>query len=421
VKVCVVGLGKLGLPLAALLAINDIKVVGYDFNKSLVSELSLGEYKSGEPQLLEYLQKAKDIEFTSTPNASMSTCEVFFFIVPTPSDETGFFSNALLIESIRNISSSLISAAKSHKIVLDIVSTVMPGSCAGEITSEIVKATDLIPGEDFEICYNPEFVALGSVIHDMEHPDMHLIGSNNSTAGEIIGDLLQRISKKRVPKVLLTLEEAELVKLAINNFVTMKISFANGLMQISQKIGNADIEKVTNAIGLDTRIGSKYLTGAMPYGGPCFPRDTRALASLYRKFRITNEISSAVESVNDSHIKFIASSILAKLNNQEKRVGVVGISYKSGTTVLEDSPAIRICDFLMKHGIEILYWDDEGAIYPPRDQNTPQRCSSLEQLASNTGLVFLARQTKFKLSADTFRKFKNLEIFDPWSLLKKKN
>lgn len=416
-KVCVVGLGKLGLPLAAVLAMNDFTVVGYDRNESLVSNLSAGQFKSGEPRLMDYLRHAKAIEFASTPNSSMSTCKVFFFIVPTPSEFNDFFSNSILLESIRDLREVLVSAAKSQKIILDIVSTVMPGSCSGEITGEIVKATGLKPGVDFDICYNPEFVALGDVISNMEYPDMHLIGSGDLHSAEIIGDILQQISKKPTPRIVLTLEEAELVKLAINNFVTMKISFANGLMQLSHKIGNAKIDKITKAIGLDSRIGAKYLTGAMPYGGPCFPRDTKALAALFKKFEIANEISSAVESVNKSHAEFIARLILERLANREKRIGVVGISYKSGTNVLEDSPAIQICDFLIEQNVEVLYWDDEDAIYPTRNTTHLQRCSNLEDLAGNTEFIFLTRQTRTKLTTKNFKSYKNLEIFDPWNLL----
>jgi len=357
-NIAVIGLGKLGLPLAALLASNGNSVKGYDISESVRTSLRNKEFNSNEPGLRALLDSV-NLSFTIVDDmrSAVKDVEILFVIVPTPSDFTGHFSNKYLLDSIDEIAKSL---DKDKRFVINIVSTVMPGSCEKFIKPRLELGIGKSIGSDIGLCYNPEFIALGSVIKDMQFPDMHLIGQSSDWAGEVVLRALNTIIKKEVPVRRMNLREAELVKLAINNYVTMKISFANMLMQGSALLGGVDVDVVTNAIGLDTRIGHKYLKAAAPYGGPCFPRDTRALSAFYNDLGLTNSLSKASEEVNKSHTIFIAEIIQSRVNSGA-RVGIAGLSYKSGTNVIEDSPGLSIAMELASRGFEILIWDDEGA------------------------------------------------------------
>lgn len=322
---------------------------------------------------------------------AISDTEVIFIIVPTPSLESGHFSNKYVLEVIKEIGLVI---KNGNKVVIDIVSTVMPGSCEGEIKSLLEACSMRKIGPDLGLCYNPEFIALGSVINDMENPDMHLIGESSNWAGELVKLALESIVKKEVPTMKLNLTEAELVKISVNNFVTMKISFANILMQSASKLKNIDIDAVTNAIGLDTRVGSKYLKAAAPYGGPCFPRDTRALSAFLNDLGINSALSNATENVNKSHLDYVIN-LIAETVDKESVIGIAGLSYKTGTSVTDESPGRLIADKLVTNGYKVKIWDDEGAkIQSNLNTENLENLDSGEQLLGQSEFVVITRLLK---------------------------
>jgi len=356
INLAVIGLGKLGLPLAVLLASNGNRVKGFD-NSQVVRDLVRSKtLRSSEPGLKKLINSpSTSLDVVENIKEAVEGSEVIFIIVPTPSLPSGHFSNEYVIDAVNNVGKHI---GSSQRVVIDIVSTVMPGSCEGPIKSALELSSRKLVGHEVGLCYNPEFIALGSVLHDMEMPDMHLIGQSSPWAGEIVEKALQSIVKKIVPSRRMSLTEAELVKIAVNNFVTMKISFANSLLQASVRLTEIDIDVVTEALGLDTRIGNKYLKAAAPYGGPCFPRDTRALAALYQDLGISDSLSEATETVNKSHVDFIVNFICKQIKKGEK-VGILGLSYKAGTSVKDESPGVLIARGLSELGFQILAWDQE--------------------------------------------------------------
>jgi len=388
-EITVIGLGKLGLPLAALFANSGHKVRGFDSSNKLRESLSTGRFQSNEPRLNELLTSAKsNLKICESIVEAVHGSEAVFVIVPTPSLPSGHFSNEYVLSIIESMGPALIMT--KNKIVIDIVSTVMPGSCTGPIWDALEKSSNSKIGEKVGLCYNPEFIALGSVINDMQYPDMHLLGESHNWAGDVIESALTSVVKKQVPCQRMNLTEAELVKIAINNFVTMKISYANGLYQAADRIKGIDIDRVTNAIGLDSRIGNKYLKGAAPYGGPCFPRDTRALAALYSELGISQALPVATEQVNYSHVEFIKNYVVRNIR-ESKKVGVVGISYKPGTPVIEESPGVAIVNSLIDQGLDVATWDDEGAVVSTTNSTKAKTQSSLEMLLANVDFVVVTR------------------------------
>jgi UDPglucose 6-dehydrogenase len=389
-EISVVGLGKLGLPLAALFASVGHKVNAIDLSLELVESLKSEIYESSEPGLMDLLKISKEnLVFSNEMDTATVNSDAIFIIVPTPSLENGHFSNDAILKVLSSLNPSHFT---NRKVVIDIVSTVMPGSCEGVIRQTLESRIGKPLGDDLGLCYNPEFIALGSVIKNMQEPDMHLLGESSPWAGAVIEKILGSVVTNPVPCQRMKLTEAELVKIAVNNFVTMKISYANGLYQAGEALGDVDIDVVTNAIGLDSRIGKKYLKGAAPYGGPCFPRDTRALTALFEELGVPSDLSRATEALNKSHVSFIAD-VVKKSVSSAKSVGLVGISYKPGTPVIEESPGVSIALDLSSLGYELNVWDDENAILPPGLHEKANYCAELGSLVEKSDFVVITRPT----------------------------
>ena len=386
-KLAVIGLGKLGLPLAALLANSGNKVVGFDLSTSLRDSIASGTFRSNEPNLEEILKNSRgNLEIATNIEEAVRECSIVFIIVPTPSQKSGHFSNQFVVEVLKAIGNAI--KLKETPTVVDIVSTVMPGSCDGELKSVLEEASGEKLGSELGLCYNPEFIALGSVIKDMSEPDMHLVGASHEWAGDEVEKALNSMVKKPVPCRRMSLIEAELVKISVNNFVTMKISFANSLMQIASKLGDLNIDVVTEAIGLDSRVGNKYLKAAVPYGGPCFPRDTRALSALYRDFNVGDSLPLATEALNSSHLDFLADLVIAG-REATTVIGIIGLSYKTGTPVIDESPGVNLAEKLVDRGFTVFSWDDEGAKLGFESGITS--VESLKELISTTDLLVISR------------------------------
>jgi UDPglucose 6-dehydrogenase len=388
-KLAVIGLGKLGLPLAALLAASGNHVKGFDTLDSVRSAIRQKNVETHEPGLIDLLNKDDtQLEIVDSIAEAIYGVDAAFIIVPTPSLPSGHFTNEYLLDAITKIGHVI---GPTQKIVIDVVSTVMPGSCDGPIKSVLEKSSGRYIGDDLGLCYNPEFIALGSVIHDMEEPDLHLIGQSSDWAGEIVENALKSIVKVEVPSRRMNLKEAELVKIAVNNYVTMKISYANMLLQGSTLLGGIDIDVVTDAIGLDSRIGRKYLKAAAAYGGPCFPRDTRALSALYSDLGLPDSLSHATQIVNESHSEFLSDQI-SKQISKGMTVGIAGLSYKTGTTVTEESPGLALATALSQRSFKIAVWDDEGASHNSSSKAiTYAVYNSSKELIANSDFIVVTR------------------------------
>jgi UDPglucose 6-dehydrogenase len=354
-KVAVIGLGKLGLPLAAVLAEAGNEVFAYDANADLISQLESDTFFSSEPKLMEILSSFRsNIFFVDSIQDAVHKSELSFIIVPTPSMSDGNFDNRMVIKVLEEISDALKDKGEFH--VIDVVSTVMPGSCNNEFIPLLELGSGKILNKDFGLCYNPEFIALGSVVNNMLEPDMHLIGASNTRSGETLERALKSVTGENVPSRIMNLKEAELVKISVNNFVTTKISFANMLMQIADRLGGIDIDVVTDAIGLDSRIGRKYLKGGTSFGGPCFPRDTRAMSRLLAKLDLNSAIPEATSSANEKHNDFLVEKVL-KYVNLEKEVGLIGFSYKPDTSVHEESTAVKLVEIFTSKSKNVYVWE----------------------------------------------------------------
>jgi UDPglucose 6-dehydrogenase len=409
-KISVIGLGKLGLPLAALLAKKGHEVHGYDLSSELRESLRNRSFRSVEPGLNELLEDNEIFIHESIREAVVES-QAIFVIVPTPSLPSGHFSNEFILKAVEEIGGT---TGKNQEVVIDIVSTVMPGSCSGIIRETLEKSSGRKLNENFGLCYNPEFIALGSVLKDMQYPDMHLIGQSSKHAGDIIEEVLSSVVARPVPVSRMNLTEAELVKIAVNNFVTMKISFANMLLQATSHLESVDIDVVTSALGLDSRIGSKYLKASTPYGGPCFPRDTRALAAFYEEIGLESSLSLATDKVNRLHLNYIINDVISRMS-YKRNIGIVGLSYKAGSLVVDESPGFLIVRELLAHGYQVFGWDEEGTqIAKLLDNNNYRTSETFSDLVGSVDLVVITRPVKdLNTILQVIRKGK-VEYIDLW-------
>jgi UDPglucose 6-dehydrogenase len=353
-KLSIIGLGKLGAPMAAVMAHKGHMVVGVDVNPAFVSALNEGCAPVVEPGLAEMIQANRErLSATENYRDAVLATEATFIIVPTPSREDGRFSMHIVLDAAEKIGKAL-REKDWHLVVLS--STVMPGSTAACLVPALEAHSGKRCGLDFGVCYNPEFIALGSVIHDMLHPDMILIGESDERSGKMLEDLYTHVCESNPRINRMNYVNAELTKLSVNTFVTTKISYANMLAEVCETLPGGDVDTVTRAIGCDSRIGQKYLRGAMGYGGPCFPRDNVAFSALARMNGVPALLAEATDQLNRRQAPRLAELVRSRLPAYGT-VGILGLSYKPNTGVIEESQGLHLAQCLLSTGTAVIVYD----------------------------------------------------------------
>jgi UDPglucose 6-dehydrogenase len=355
--ISVIGLGKLGTPLAAVLASRGFDVIAVDRNARFVATLRAGRAPVAEPGVAELLsQPGIRLTATSDIDAAIERSEVTFVVVSTPSGPDGSFSNTQVISAVRDIGSTLRRKDRDHLVV--IASTVMPGATGGPIQDALEAAAGRRVGDRLALCYSPQFIALGSVVRDMLNPDFVLIGESDRNAGDTLEAIYRIVCDTQPPIRRMNFVNAELTKIALNSFVTTKISFANMVSEICDRLPGADAATVTAALGQDSRIGPKYLSPALGFGGPCFPRDKSAFASAARHVGVHADIAEATDTINRRQVARTCALVRSVLPHGT--VGVLGLAYKAGTPVIEASQGVMIAAMLSDAGYRVLVSDPEA-------------------------------------------------------------
>ena len=354
-KISIVGLGKLGSPMLAVMAHKGNTVVGVDLNPQFVAAVSKGDAPVQEPGLQQMIESNRSrISATANYEDAVLATDVTFIMVPTPSGPDGRFSLSYVMSAAEKIGAALRKKNSWHLVVLS--STVMPGSTGGTLLPALEEFSGKKAGQDFGLCYNPEFIALGSVIRDMLNPDMILIGESDGRSGGTLQQLYTQVCESNPRINRMNYVNAELTKLSVNTFVTTKISYANMLAQVCETLPGADVDVVTAAIGCDTRIGQKYLKGALGYGGPCFPRDNVAFAALARSNGAPALLAEATDAMNRRQVPRLSEMIQARLP-QGGTAGVMGLSYKPDTDVIVESQGVALVQHLLDCGVRVIVYD----------------------------------------------------------------
>ena len=402
--ISIVGLGKLGSPFLATCASRGFNVIGIDVNDDLVKLINQGKTPVDEPGLEQLIAKnRRKIKATSDYNEAINNSDITFIIVPTPSTKNGAFSNEYVVSAVVKIGKVLAKKDKFHLVV--VTSTIMPKSMDIEIIPALEKASGKRLNKDFGVCYNPEFIALGSVIDNLLNPDVVLIGESGEKSGEILESFYLRFCTNKPPIVRMNFVNAEIAKIALNSYITTKISFANTLAQMCEKVPGGDVDEVTKALGLDSRIGKKYLKGALPYGGPCFPRDNRAFSFFAKKVGTKAPIASATDLVNEN----IAHQIVKKIDkigvnkqsfstnkqsfstNKNCKIAILGLAYKPDTDVAEESAGVKIANLLSRKNAKVYVWDPK-AMAKARELLSPKvlLARSLRDCLSQSDIIIIA-------------------------------
>jgi UDPglucose 6-dehydrogenase len=413
-EVSVVGLGKLGLCIAAVLAYRGFKVVGVDVDKAKVDAVNGGRSPIVETNLEDLIsQNSKNLRATTNHYDAVKQTQASFVIVPTPSEPDGSFSLKFVVEAVEKIGRAIADKDGYHLVVIN--STVSPGSMENRVKPLLEEVTGKKCGMDFGLCYNPEFIALGDVIRGLLEPDLVLIGESDPKAGSILADMYKRICVNNPPIERTSFINAEIAKIAINSYITMKITFANLLAEICENTDGADVDEVTRIIGRDSRIGSKYLKGGLGYGGPCFPRDNIAFARFAESVSVKAELPITVHRANLSQVKRVVKIIEQLKLNHDKKIGILGLSYKPDTPIVEESQSIMLARELSSKGYVVHVYDPLALEEAKKVLgNTAIYEKTLDTCIKNVDVVVLATPWKSFSIINTEGKI----IIDCWRLLK---
>jgi len=396
--VSVLGLGKLGAPMAACFAHKGHRVIGVDTNPETVRLINEGRAPLYEPRLQELIQANRNkIIATENYEEAILSSDITFILLPTPSDKHGGFSLCHVLAACERLG-KVLRNKRYHLVVL--TSTVLPGATENEVRPILEAHSQKRCGSGFGLCYSPEFVALGSVIHNLLNPDFILIGESDPEAGERLASFYRTICDNQAPVARMNSVNAEITKLAVNTFVTTKITFANTLARVCERLAGADADVVTAALGLDARIGGKYLKGAIGYGGPCFPRDNLAFSFLAQQLGAPAVLAEATHHANREEVYRLASLVRTK-NPKGGTVGILGLAYKPDTDVVEQSQGVLLAQALAAEGIPVIAYD------PAAMNNTRRLLNGSLRLAES--LEICVKQADVLVITTPWEVFRHLE------------
>jgi UDPglucose 6-dehydrogenase len=350
--IAVIGTGYVGLVTGACFAEFGVDVTCVDVDKSKIDRLNNGVipiYEPGLDQLVEKNVKAGRLHFTTEIGSAVAGAEVVFLAVGTPPKEDGSPDMSFYQQAAKDVAEAM----NGYKVLVT-KSTVPIGT--GKWLREFVTA-NLKTQTNFGVASNPEFLREGAAIDDFMRPDRVVIGSNETEAIEVMKELYRPLYLIETPIVITSLEAAELIKYAANAFLATKITFINEVANLCDAIG-CDVHDVARGMGMDNRIGRKFLHPGPGYGGSCFPKDTRALTTVADQFGVETRIVDAVIEANERQRDAMIPKIerlVGDLNG--KKIGVLGLSFKPETDDMRESPAIDIVHAMIEKGATVRAFD----------------------------------------------------------------
>ena len=349
-KIGLIGAGRLGLCLALLMDKAGYSVIASDVREDYIDGLQRGEITTTEPLVGQYLDSARRIEFTTDNLKVIEESDIIFTLVLTPSLENGSYDVSNVDDVVSDILKYGWDKDLSNKSLV-IGCTTNPGDC--DFFQDRLSETGI------NVFYNPEFIAQGSIIKDLQNADTVLIGGDGKHKGNLVNIYKKIQYGYKKPSIhFMSTKAAEIVKIAINTFLTTKISYANMLGQVLCKSGLQDeIDNVLGAIGSDTRIGKKYMNFGFGFGGPCFPRDNRAFAKYAERVGIEHNFGYTTDNFNKAHLLFLKDYFVND-NSEDLPFCFNYIAYKPGTDILTESQQYQLCLELLDLGYKVYVLDD---------------------------------------------------------------
>jgi UDPglucose 6-dehydrogenase len=356
-KIAIIGTGYVGLVSGTCFSEFGHEVICVDKDVNKIADLQSGNIPIYEPGLETLVQKnsnEKRLTFTTDPNDAIPWADTIFIAVGTPTSRRGdgYANLTYIYDAAREIAPLL----DGYTVIVN--KSTVPVGTARQV-ERIIKETN--PEASFDVASNPEFLREGAAINDFMRPDRIVIGVDKERAAEVLRDVYKPLYLIETPIVITNIETAELIKYAANAYLAVKISFINEMATICENVG-ADAITLAKAIGLDGRIGSKFLHPGPGYGGSCFPKDTLALMRIAQEHGAGARIIEAAVEVNAAQKARMIKKIRDSLGGSEagKTIGVLGLTFKPETDDMRDSPSLTILPALIEKGARIVAHDPQG-------------------------------------------------------------
>jgi len=408
-KLCMIGTGYVGLVSGVCFSDlgNDVVCVDKDDNK--INYLKNGKIPIYEPGLEELVQKNlknNRLNFSTNLKESVRKSDIIFICVGTPTKKN---SNSADLSQVYSVGKEISKSINKFKII--ITKSTVPVTTGDELEKIILKKVNK---KLFSVVSNPEFLREGEAIRDFIYPDRVVVGSNEEKSKKILRNLYSPLISKGAKYVSTNRRAAELIKYASNAFLATKITFINEIANLCEKTG-IDVEDISIGIGLDNRIGSRFLRAGPAYGGSCFPKDTKAIVSTADKFKSNLSVIKSVIKSNQNRSDLLLKrlhSIVKKINN--KNVSFLGVTFKANTDDMRDSSSLKIIPYLSKNGAKIKYYDPTGSKKEFNNLKNVEYANSIQNCIVGSDLIIIHTEwNDFK--SINFRKLsknKKLIIYD---------
>ena len=409
-KICVIGTGYVGLVTTVCFAELGHSIVGVDIDEKKIENLRNGISPIYEEDVEEFLKKGMDsgnLSFTTDLASVLNDCDVVFNAVGTPPDEQRRVDLKYVWAVAKQVGENL------NRHIVFVNKSTVPVGTASEV-EKIIKA-NLKSNIDFDVCSNPEFLREGSAIKDFMQPDRIVVGVDSDKARQVMADVYKPLTEKGYYLMITDISSAELIKYASNAFLATKISFINEIATLCEKVG-ADISEVAKGIGLDSRIGNKFLNPGPGYGGSCFPKDVDGLISIALDNGVNLRILEAVTDANKSHQLIAIQKIKKHIPNLfGKTIAVWGLAFKAGTDDIRESSSIKLIEKLIQEGAKIQCYDPialENTKKELTNGNGIKFCEDkMDALSGADALVLMTEWDEFKgVSPEEIKKHTSIVV-----------
>ena len=356
-KLCMIGTGYVGLVSGACFADLGNYVICVDKDLKKIDLLSRGKIPIYEPGLTELVNKNyknKRLKFSSDLKKSIKESDIIFICVGTPTKKGGSSADlSQIFQVAKEISLSI------NKFKIIVTKSTVPVTTGDDIEKILLKKKS--NKNKFSVVSNPEFLREGEAIRDFIFPDRIVVGSNDKKSNRLLNNLYAPLISKGAQYIHTSRRAAELIKYASNAFLATKITFINEIANLCEKTG-INVEDISIGMGLDKRIGSRFLRAGPGYGGSCFPKDTKAIISTADKFKINLSVIKSVIKSNENRSNFLLSRVYKILNNKikNKKITFLGVTFKANTDDMRDSSSLKMIPALLKKGAKVNYFDPTG-------------------------------------------------------------
>ena len=418
-KLCMIGTGYVGLVSGVCFADLGNDVICVDKDNDKITKLKEGIvpiYEPGLEELVKKNYKLKRLSFTSNISDAIKKSNIIFICVGTPTKKN---SNAADLSQIFNVAKEISKNIKSFKIIIN--KSTVPVTTGDEVEKIISKKVNK---KLFSVVSNPEFLREGEAIRDFIYPDRVVIGTSNKKTNKVLKSLYSPLISKGAKYINTSRRGAELIKYASNAFLATKISFINELANLCEKT-DVNVEDISIGMGLDKRIGGRFLRAGPSYGGSCFPKDTRAIVDTGSKFKTDLSIIKAVIKSNKDRSKLLLNRVSKILKNKirNKKICFLGVTFKANTDDMRESSSIKMIPYLSNKGAKITYFDPTGYKKEFKNFKNVFNAKTIKEACEDSDLIIIHTEwNDFKsLNFEKLNKKKNFSIYDMRNILQNEN